>query len=125
MRNELQDALSFVNNGNEFIKGSDWLYYRYTTFEDSYECLRQLAVRMINYVKDIPLAVRNAALFPFEIVLLGQFNGKDVYGYSYSGLDDGRGIGLPHLILFDGLKAEIVFENENKEFSDKFYKDNV
>lgn len=116
MRNELQKALSFINDGNEFTQGSDWMYYKYTSFEDGYECLRQLVVRMINYVKDIPLAVRNAALFPFEIVLLGQFNGKDVYGYSNSGLDDGRGIGLPHFILFDGLKAECVFDLPGKEW---------
>ena len=42
LRTELQDALSFVNEGNEFIKGSDWLYYKYTTFEDGYERLKGL-----------------------------------------------------------------------------------
>ena len=46
MRNELQDALSFVNDGNDFIKGSDWLYYKYTTFEDGYERLKELIERM-------------------------------------------------------------------------------
>ena len=46
IRNELQDALSFVNDGNEFIKGSDWLYYKYTTFEDGYAKLIDLIERM-------------------------------------------------------------------------------
>ena len=66
--------------------------------------------------EDIPLAVRNAALFPSEIVLLGQYEGKDVYGYKSGAPDDGRGIGLPHLILFDGLKAEVVFEKTMLSF---------
>ena len=47
MRSELQDALSFVNEGNNFIKGSDWLYYKYTTFEDGYERLKELIERMM------------------------------------------------------------------------------
>jgi hypothetical protein len=46
MRNELQDALSFVNDGIGFIKGSDWLYYKYTTFEDGYERLKELIEKM-------------------------------------------------------------------------------
>ena len=47
MRGELQEALSFVNDGNDFIKGSDWLYYKYTTFEDGYERLKELIERMV------------------------------------------------------------------------------
>lgn len=46
MRSELQDALSFVNDGNEFTKGSDWLYYKYVSFEDGYERLKELIERM-------------------------------------------------------------------------------
>ena len=65
--------------------------------------------------EDIPFAVREAALFPYEIVLLGQYEGKDVYGYK-SGPDDGRGIGLPHFILFDGQKAEVVYEKSMLSF---------
>ena len=42
MRSELQDAMSFVNDGNDFIKGSDWLYYKYVAFEDGYERLKEL-----------------------------------------------------------------------------------
>ena len=45
-RAEMQDALSFVNDGNKFTKGSDWLYYNYTTFEDGYEKLKELIERM-------------------------------------------------------------------------------
>jgi hypothetical protein len=48
MRNELQDALSFVNDGKEFIKGSDWLYYKYVSFEEGYERLKELIERMTN-----------------------------------------------------------------------------
>ena len=42
IRSELQEALSFVNNDNIFIKGSDWLYYRYVSFENGYESLKTL-----------------------------------------------------------------------------------
>ena len=47
LRNELQDALSFVNDGNEFTKGSDWLYYKYVSFEDGYDKLKELIERLI------------------------------------------------------------------------------
>lgn len=46
MRTELQEALSFVNDGNDFIKGSDWLYYKYVSFEDGYEKLKELIERL-------------------------------------------------------------------------------
>ena len=46
MRNELQDALSFINDENDFIKGSDWLYYKYVSFEDGYERLKELIEKM-------------------------------------------------------------------------------
>ena len=42
IRSELQEALSFVNNDNKFIKGSDCLYYRYVSFENGYERLKTL-----------------------------------------------------------------------------------
>ena len=42
MRSELQEAMSFINDKNEFIKGSDWLYYKYVSFEDGYERLKEL-----------------------------------------------------------------------------------
>ena len=51
LRNELQDALSFVNDGNEFIKGSDWLYYKYVSFEDGYDKLKELIERMARLAK--------------------------------------------------------------------------
>ena len=47
MRTELQEALSFINDGNEFIKGSDWLYYKYVSFDEGYDRLKELIERMI------------------------------------------------------------------------------
>ena len=47
MRNELQDAMSFINVGNEFIMGSDWLYYKYVSFEEGYDKFKELIKRMI------------------------------------------------------------------------------
>ena len=41
-REELQEKLSFVNEGGDFIKGSDWLYYKYTSYKDGYDCLKEL-----------------------------------------------------------------------------------
>lgn len=49
MRTELQDALSFVNDGNDFIKGSDWLYYKYVSFEEGYERLKELILIMVQH----------------------------------------------------------------------------
>ena len=46
MRSELQDAMSFVNDGDKYIKGSDWLYYKYLSFEDAYEKLKELIEKM-------------------------------------------------------------------------------
>lgn len=46
MRSELQDALSFVNDGIGFIKGSDWLYYIYVSFDEGYERFKELIERM-------------------------------------------------------------------------------
>ena len=39
---ELQDAMGFVNTNGDFIKGRDWLYYKYTSFKDGYEDLKKL-----------------------------------------------------------------------------------
>ena len=44
-RAELQEALSYVNKDCEFIKGSDWLYYKYSSYKDGYEELKQLIKR--------------------------------------------------------------------------------
>ena len=41
-REELQEALSFINSDGGFIKGSDWLYYKYTSFKDGYEEMKKL-----------------------------------------------------------------------------------
>ena len=46
-RAELQEAMSFINSDGGFIKGSDWLYYKYTSFKDGYENLKKLIERMI------------------------------------------------------------------------------
>ena len=46
-RAELQGAMSFINNDSNFIKGCDWLYYKYTSFKDGYENLKKLIERMI------------------------------------------------------------------------------
>ena len=44
-RTELQEALSYVNKDGDFIKGSDWLYYKYSSYKDGYEELKQLIKR--------------------------------------------------------------------------------
>ena len=46
-RAELQEAMSFINTNDGFIKGSDWLYYKYTSFKDGYEELKKLIEKMI------------------------------------------------------------------------------
>ena len=45
-RAELQEALSFINEDGTFIKGSDWLYYKYTSFKEGYEELKKLIEKM-------------------------------------------------------------------------------
>lgn len=42
MRSEIQERINYVNDDNEFIKGNDWLYYRYISFEEGYEKLKEL-----------------------------------------------------------------------------------
>ena len=46
-RVELQEALNFINEDGTFIKGSDWLYYKYTSFKDGYEELKKLIEVMV------------------------------------------------------------------------------
>ena len=41
-REEMQEALSAINKNGDFIKGSDWLYYKYTSYHDGYEELKKL-----------------------------------------------------------------------------------
>ena len=45
-REELQEALRFIKDEGDFIKGSDWLYYKYTSFKDGYEELKLLIEKM-------------------------------------------------------------------------------
>ena len=47
MRSELQEALSYINDAGGFTKGSDWLYYKYTSFKDGYEDLKKIIEKMI------------------------------------------------------------------------------
>ena len=44
---ELQNTMGFVNTNGDFIKGRDWLYYKYTSFKDGYEELKKLIEKMI------------------------------------------------------------------------------
>ena len=46
LRNEMQEAMSFINETGDFIKGSDWLYYNYVSWGDGYDKLRKLIERM-------------------------------------------------------------------------------
>jgi len=46
MRKELQEGLSFVNDNNEFIEGQDWLFYKYVSYKDGYERLKELIDRL-------------------------------------------------------------------------------
>lgn len=46
-RTELQEALSYVNKDGDFIKGSDWLYYKYSSYKDGYEDLEKLIKRIV------------------------------------------------------------------------------
>lgn len=46
-RAELQEAMSFINKDGGFIKGSDWLYYKYASFKDGYEELKKLIERLV------------------------------------------------------------------------------
>ncbi len=46
-RAEMQEAVSFINKDGSFIKGRDWLYYKYTSYKDGYEGLNMLIERMI------------------------------------------------------------------------------
>ena len=43
---EMQEALSAINKNGDFIKGSDWLYYKYTSYHDGYGELRKLVERL-------------------------------------------------------------------------------
>ncbi|MBQ3628049.1 MAG: hypothetical protein II947_03340 [Bacteroidaceae bacterium] len=55
IRNELQEATSFINDHHDFIRGSDWLYYKYTSFEDGHVKLKQL----IEEVKYMSLIIKD------------------------------------------------------------------
>ena len=119
-RAELQETMSFINSDGGFIKGSDWLYYKYTSFKYGYWDVEQLIIKMKHFINKIPEAVCKAASFPFEVILLGDYKNKKVYGYTKAPYDDGRGFGIPHIILFDGQNAEVVLMGTNKELEHFF-----
>jgi len=52
-RAEMREAMSFINSNGDFIKGSDWLYYKFTSYEDGYENLRKLIVKMVHKANDV------------------------------------------------------------------------
>lgn len=64
-RAEMQEAMSFINSNGDFIKGSDWLYYKFTSYEDGYENLRKLIVKMVHKANDILQPVQEAVLIPY------------------------------------------------------------
>lgn len=42
MRDKLQESLSYVGICNDLIKGKDWLYYKYVSYDKGYEKLKDL-----------------------------------------------------------------------------------
>jgi len=48
MCEQLQEAFAFFKTENSFIKGSDWLYYKYVSFDEGYERLKELIEKMSN-----------------------------------------------------------------------------
>lgn len=48
-RLQFQESLNFVNNNGDFIKGSDWLYYKFTSYKDGYDALCQLINILIKH----------------------------------------------------------------------------
>lgn len=46
-RAELQEAMNFINSDGDFIKGGDWLYYKYTSFKDGYDELKKIILKTI------------------------------------------------------------------------------
>ena len=59
-RAEMQEAMSFINSNGDFIKGSDWLYYKFTSYEDGYENLRKLIVKMVHKANDVLQLIQEA-----------------------------------------------------------------
>jgi hypothetical protein len=47
MRDELQESLSYVGLCNNLIKGKDWLYYKYVSYDKGYEKLKELIEGML------------------------------------------------------------------------------
>lgn len=49
-RQELQERLDYVNKDGDFIKGNDWLYYKYASYKDGYEGFKRLIQRLIDHI---------------------------------------------------------------------------
>ena len=47
LREEMQEALSFINKDADFIKGVDWLYYKYTSYAEGYDKLKELIEKVL------------------------------------------------------------------------------
>ena len=41
-REEMQEALGYINKNGDFIKGSDWLYYKFASYKEVYEKFKVL-----------------------------------------------------------------------------------
>ena len=48
-REEMQEALSAINKNGDFIKGSDWLYFKYTSYREGYKALRTLIEQVADF----------------------------------------------------------------------------
>ncbi len=66
-REELQEALSYVNKDGDFIKGTDWLYYKYSSYKDGYEGLKKLIVRLKDHIFGIINDRNDAIRFLHEL----------------------------------------------------------
>ena len=51
LRQEMQEALSGIIVNNDFIRGKDWLCYKYVSFEDGYERFKEF-IEKVNMKDD-------------------------------------------------------------------------
>ena len=114
IRNELQEATSFINENHDFIKGSDWLYFKYTSFEKGYMNLKQL-IEKVKYMSLI-IKDRDDAIW----LLKNEFQ-KDIDNLTDEEVDDeirgelGVDFNVPESIEFDYSKIQIPNDTEFTE----------
>lgn len=114
IRNELQEATSFINKNHDFIKGSDWLYFKYTSFEDGYMNLKQL-IEKVKYMSLI-IKDRDDAIW----LLKNEFQ-KDIDNLTDEEVDNkirgelGVDFNVPESIEFDYSKIQIPNDTEFTE----------